>query len=317
MTMALDKHNRGFVLVSVLWILAILTVMSLGFGRRAMMERKVAWYALDHAQALQMARGAAERGIAEIANKQQIDMNEKKTGYVGRDQRWARVVDILHEEDYFEAGTNPDFDEDTCGYRIIDSGSRVSVNNAPERLLAEIDGLSLTAIRKIMSRRMGGDNRDLVPSFSSLEEIRQLPGISDAEWNGQNPGEGLKDILTVWGADYTVNLNTVSEVVLRSLPKIRGEVIEPIIAYRKGEDGIFGTNDDKAIRDWNQLSDTLGIKADKLADLRQFCSLTSGRFLIEAWATRRQGKIIARVSVVVNASGARSVQQWSEDGHRS
>ncbi len=34
-----DNRREGFVLVSVLWILAILTVVSLGFARRAMLER--------------------------------------------------------------------------------------------------------------------------------------------------------------------------------------------------------------------------------------------------------------------------------------
>ncbi|MDP7638547.1 MAG: hypothetical protein QGG73_02365, partial [Candidatus Hydrogenedentes bacterium] len=52
------RGRRGFVLVSVLWILAILTVVSLGFANRASLERKVAWYALDQAQAQNMARGA-------------------------------------------------------------------------------------------------------------------------------------------------------------------------------------------------------------------------------------------------------------------
>ena len=53
------QHRGGFVLVSVLWILAILTVISLGFARRAMLERRMAWYALDREQAQQMARAAA------------------------------------------------------------------------------------------------------------------------------------------------------------------------------------------------------------------------------------------------------------------
>ena len=53
----------------VLWVLAILTVVTLGFGRRVMLERRASAYSMDYAQAKQMARGAIEVGRVKLANQ--------------------------------------------------------------------------------------------------------------------------------------------------------------------------------------------------------------------------------------------------------
>lgn len=310
-------HEAGFVLVSVLWILAILTVLSLGFGRRAMMERKVAWYALDHAQALQMARGAAERGIVEIANGHLINLKEDKIGYTGLDQRWAKPVNILREANYYEASNDSDLEGEQCRYRIVDTNARISINSAPEEVLREIDGLSATAVRHIMARRRGERDSQELPRFLSIDEIRHLPGVDDRDWYGREPGEGLRDILTVWGG-ARVNLNTAPPAVLDSLPEIRDNIIGGIIGYRAGSDGELFTDDDKSFGNINDVGEKLSISADKLSALRRYCSTNSNSFRIEALATRRGGKIVARVTAVVReASGRRQVLQWNEDVYRS
>ncbi len=305
-------YSQGFVLVSVLWILAIMLVLALGFARRSMMERKVAWYALDHAQALHMARGAAERGIVELGNRLIVDISEKKEGYTGYDQRWAKPLDILHGETHYEATNDPAFEFDACGYRIQDCSSRISVNFAPEEMLNEIDGLSQTVVRKIITRRRGGDDGLEMQSFISIDEVRALSGIDDRDWYGRQPGTGLRDILSVWGQG--INLNTASEPVLRAVPRVQGNVVDEILGYRAGGDGELYTEDDQGFRSFADISEKLGITADKLAPLAQFCTTNSEYFTIEAYATRRRGKIVARVTAVVQiAGGFRSVLEWSED----
>src|SRR5690606_17628980 len=60
MTHAGRQSERGFVLVIVLWVLAILTVISVGFGRRSVLDRRAAAFTLDKTQAMMLARGAVE-----------------------------------------------------------------------------------------------------------------------------------------------------------------------------------------------------------------------------------------------------------------
>src|SRR5690554_2490887 len=62
----MSPKRKGFVLVSVLWVLAIMTVMVLGFGRRAYLDARAAGLAIDQAEAQYMARGAVERGLIEL-----------------------------------------------------------------------------------------------------------------------------------------------------------------------------------------------------------------------------------------------------------
>ena len=74
------QKDQGFVLTTILWIVAILTVIVLGFGYRSLLERRIAWYELDKAQAQAMAHGAANRAILELENKRHLDALYEKIG---------------------------------------------------------------------------------------------------------------------------------------------------------------------------------------------------------------------------------------------
>ena len=93
--------DRGFVLVCVLWILAILTVIAVGFQRRAMMDARAAVFTLDHTRAMFMSRGAVARGIVELRNKAVIDEINKQPGRTSYSQKWAHTVDMLQEKGYY------------------------------------------------------------------------------------------------------------------------------------------------------------------------------------------------------------------------
>lgn len=305
-------EQRGFVLVTVLWILAILTVISLGFGRRSMMERRVAAYTLDHAQAMQMARGALERGIAELANKSFYDARAPGGGYyTGLDQRWARPLDLLRDEPLYRTSEDPEFDNDRCFYIIRDNGSRISINFAPEELLHDVDGLSFLVVREIMSRREARGRSRVVQRFFSIDELRDLRGMDDEDWMGEDGNPGLRDLFTVWG-DRKINLNTASEAVLLAIPDIRNSVVSKIIGYRVGPDAELGTQDDKAFKNIDDLSKKLKITGSELTLLSRYCKTTSNSFTIDAYATRRGGLIVAHCQAIVTAGG-RSVLQWSEN----
>lgn len=308
--------NRGFVLVSVLWVLALLTVVALGFARRATLERKMAWYALDHAKALQMARGAVEHGMAELANKAAVDGLNEQAGYTGLDQRWARPVDLLKKVAVYQASGDESFENDICEYRITDCESRLSINHAPREALVELDGMNFQLIRKIMARRESPNARDQVQRFMTVEELRTLADIDDADWFGRDPGPGLRDALTVWGDSRgTVNINTASEAVLRCIPDVPAPVIDKIIRYRKGADGELGTQDDRAFRGFEEIATYAGLPAEALGGLRLHGKTRSTYFTVDAVATSRQGKIRAHCSVTVAMrSGNRPrIMLWRED----
>lgn len=307
------RRRQGFVLVSVLWILAILTVVALGFGNRASLERKMAWYALDQAQAQHMARGAVELALVELGNKGVVDMYYNQGGYTGLDQRWAAPVDLFQGGVYFTEFSAEDNTEDFAGYVITDCMSKVSINAASEEMLREVPGIGSRNVNRILRRRRRDvPEEELVQNFATIEEFRTEAKIKDRDWFGHDDEPGLREFITAWG-NGRININTASEEVLSFVPELDDSVAGAIIAYRRGGDGELGTADDLAIKSINSLPELLGISAEKAGQLRRHCTTQSSFFTIEAMATRRRGKIRAYCSVVVALSGPRPrILYWRE-----
>ena len=312
------RHD-GFALVTVLWVLAILTVVAFGFSRRAMTERQAAWYLLDHAQALHMARGAVERGVLELRNRTWVDRYYEQAGYTALNQRWARPVDLLVESDYYSASGDDAFREDESSFVIRDCESKIAINDVPEKLLRAIDALDYAVVDALIDLRTKRDPGDLPRRIRTLEEFRQLGDFDDAEWYGEAPGEapgeGLRDLFTVWGdpARGRININTASLQVLNALPDLDDVVVVELVAYRNGPDGLPQTRDDQVFTSIGEVASILGLSAEKIQPLREYCKTTSNYFTIEGHATRRRGTINASCMAVVGVQDVQvHILEWRE-----
>ncbi len=301
------RHQEGFVLVCVLWILAILTVISVGFGRRAWMEARAASLEMDHLQAKYWARSAAVRGLAALQNKATVDTLQGKILRTSYDQQCFNPKDMLEEGIYFAASEDPEFENDACIYVIRDEESRISVNHAPMVVLKKINGFNMKVINAIKQRR-GLERRGRPPhAFLTIEEVHDL-GIDDDIWYGNEDTPGVRELLTVRGDGY-VNLNTASADVLRCLPEVPDNIIDAIIEYRDGDDDILGTEDDHAFRDFGAVLKKVKITGKPFWALQRFCKYTSSFYTITGFATRRQGKVRAYCTPEVAET---SLTQWKE-----
>lgn len=308
-----NHENKGFVLVTVLWIVAILTVVALGFARRAMLERQMAWYALDKEQAQYLARAAAERGIVEIQNKAALDAYNRQAGYTGLNQKWAKPVNMLRQSKFLPLFASRGGSGDECTYRIHDCSSRISLNNTPAEVLEQFEVMDFRATRQLLARRKRPEPGDQSQRFMSIEELRTFAKIDDEVWYGTPETRGLRELITVWG-DGKLNLNTAPYEVLAAIPKIDEEVLDAIIAYRNGPDGELGTGDDRIFKTMGHVREKLDVSAEKLAVLQTYCKTTGFVFTIEALATRRQGKINAFCDVTVSIqTGEVKILQWREN----
>ncbi len=308
-------RGDGFVLVSVLWILAILTVISVGFGHRAMLERRMAWYALDREQAQQMARAAAERGMFELEHKILLDAYNDQAGYTGLDQRWARPIDLLKEGAYFGASAD-DMKDDVCEVQIEDAERYISINYAPKELLENVKGLSGRVVSRIIDTRESSTDGQQPALFHSVEEVRDMQQFSDEVWRGGRGKPGLIDVLGVGGdpAYGRINVNTASPEVLMCLPDIEEAVVAGVMTYRNGPDGQPNTQDDQAFQAVGLAATMVpDVSAEKMAPLYRFCKTDSTYFTIHAHASRRRGKINAYCTVTVELRGSTLViLAWKE-----
>lgn len=307
----MKQREDGFVLVCVLWVLAILTVVSLGFGHRASLERRAAAFALDRAQASMMARAAVQRGIVEIRNKGYMDMLQPQTrGGTHLGQEWAKRKNML-DGDYFTATEN--FENDTVTYIIEDMERRADINAIDKKFLDNIEALSQSARREIWSRRTKGVHEgEPTAPFIAAEELRYMRSVSEDDWYGEKKVPGLKDIVSVYGGSL-VNFNTALPEVLESVPGLKKNAVDAILRYRAGSDGELYTEDDTGFMHWQDLMDKLQLDGDSSDAIKSYCKSDSTCFKITGLATRRAGKVRVQCSAVVMiGNGFTQVLEWQE-----
>lgn len=306
-------RREGFVLLCVIWVLALLTVITLAFARRAMIENRLSAYALDRSQATYMARGAAQRALVELRNKAFIDRLQDKEGRTSFDQRWANPPDLLRNEDYFTLGDPSETESEECFYIIEDAERYISVNRTDRLVLDEIPGMSFRTVTELVNMRNDAQEDKRAQALMAEEEMLGLRGIDEEAWEGDEETAGIKDLVTVWG-DGLINLNTCSLDVMLCIPQMDEAVAERIYAWRAGPDGESLTEDDRPILDYSEMASQLELNAEDIERIRRFCKLDSSFFTITAIATQRQGRVRARVTAAVQLLGDRTeVLAWREE----
>jgi len=309
----MKPRNQGFVLVCVLWVLAMLTVVAVGFGHRAQLDRRAAAYALDHAQAMMMARGAVQRGIQELRNmafNAAINPDNAQGTHLG--QPWAQPKDLVHEKGLFELGD--EFEEDEVYYAVEDLSGRININSGRNDLLEHVEALDRTTIRKIHARLTRSEYEDEGPApFQAIEELRYFDSVDDEDWFGTDQVPGLKDVLTVYGGSH-ININTAPPEVLACIPDFTSQDIDAILYYRAGGDGELGTADDRGFRDLGDFTQQIQPRPNARRGVLKYCTYTSAFFKITGVATRRGGAVRAVASAVVMSSGTDAVVlTWQEE----
>jgi type II secretory pathway component PulK len=307
--------QSGFVLVVVLWALAIMTVLILSFGFRARLDARAATYNADHARAMFLARGAVERGVAELQNRTALNAEIGLEEKLFFDPRWNEPVDVKREQLY-PSIAGADYADDVCSYRIEDAERRISINDAPKEILEEIEDISFTTVSRIMRRR--GEEESIadetVTPFLAVEEVRFLKGVTESSWEGDDESPGLRDVLTIWGDGY-INVNTALPEVLETLPDVQSSVVDEIVEQRAGGDGKLYTRDDRVFYTMEQLIGSIDVSREALSQITRYCKVDSRYFTITGFATMRQGKVraVCRAVVEVQLTGT-EVLAWQEGG---
>lgn len=306
------RREGGFVLIVVLWTLALLTILTIAFARRSMYDNRIAAYTLDRSQAIQLARGAVQRGIVEIQQKETVDVLQAKEGRTSLDQRWAQPRDLFTSEPTFRLTGPVEREGDVCEYRIVDEDRYISINRANKEVIEEIESMSFRTVSEIMNRRttLSGEREH---AFTSLEELRVLEGMNESIWEGQGETPPLDEILTVWGGQR-VNINTAPPDVLRLIPDVSESAVEAVIYYRAGPDGVAYTADDRFFKYLGEVPERAGITPEEASKLERYCAIDSAFFTITGYATQRQGRIRATVRATVRLiENEVRILEWREE----
>jgi len=233
------KGERGFALLLVIWVLAILAVLAVGFAAGTRSESRLARNLLEAARA----RALAEAGVARAG-----------AGLFENDPQRQWRADSAEHAMSFEAGL--------VRVRIDDENGKVDINLAPPELLSNLclelgidPDVCTGLIDGVMHRRRVATPASTprpqrpqpqpsfqpgraiglgaspvaelqVAAFAAVEELRQLPGIDQVTL------DRLRPFITVYGQRAQVDASVAPPEVLLAIPGVDRREVELLLQTR-------------------------------------------------------------------------------------
>jgi general secretion pathway protein K len=266
MRQAQRDKSRGAVLVIVLWVLGLLSALSLSLSYRAGLEAKRVGAINGKVQSLALCQAALQRMV--------YVLEEDSDAYDTLSDAWGNDPDLFAgyqlESGTYSIAHTLEGEPSITLYGADDEESRINVNTATkpvwERLLTNA-GVSPNIHEAILDwidadsnlRYYGAEAYDYgllpdpyTPRNAKIPRLVELLLIKDFT---QELLEKISPLLTVHG-DGKVNINTASGPVLEAVG-FTEEIVEKILHYRKGPDGKPATEDDGIFRDVKFIAETL------------------------------------------------------------
>jgi hypothetical protein len=204
-----------------LWILAVLSVASVGSAHRVSLELKVAQYGLDRLRAAEAAEAGVRRAAAEIQGCIS-GIGCEGGGWMENSQAFEDVeldgasFSVRHIRRSAYGG-------ETVVYGVEDEERRININTASLQILERIQGMPPEAAQRIVEfrsrNRAAGSDREVF-GYRTLEEFKENTGVPEDLFEMMEPH------ITVFGSGW-VNVNTAAPDVLLALgipPAIVGRI---------------------------------------------------------------------------------------------
>jgi general secretion pathway protein K len=342
------KNNRGSILVTTLWIMAILALFAMGIGFRALLELRLSKYAMDGLRA----RYLAKAGIAKA--RERLSSHKKSYDTLYECGIFLEEEEIPHdifgyETNTMEGGSFSVYykrgDEERTQYGMLDEERKLNINFNKIPTSDKIgdyrkimSGLSPELTEEIINAMIdwqdGGDfDTETSPGgaedfyyeaesgydckdagFESVEELLLVKGITEEIFSE------IKDYITAYSSGR-ININTAPREVLNAVINDRRdtyeELLDNILRFRDGADGVAGTLDDGIFTDVSEINfmpaedDVQG--KNRLSQLGPYFTVKSDNFrVISRGKSAGVDKIVTCV-LGVEASGDINIKYYHEE----
>ncbi len=317
------------ILIVVLWALAVLSLLALGFAYRCQLELRVTDFQFRRNKALYLAKSAVNAALLELMK----DDNE----YDAPGEEW-------HQPHYLEKEISAKKDErlfpDSAGisvvYRIEDEDGKINLNSATREMLekaaGELTGVILDWRDPDESEEWGGaesiyymSRNPAYPSkngpFEAVEEMLLLKGMTRELFFGKETDSapddentpGFKDIFTVYG-DGRINLNTAPAEVLKAIPGVKEATVEALLQYRRGSNQIDGDDDDRPLKEIGELKKIGYLNDYEFGLLAGWGKVRSSVFKVTAVASVDGGAVSQQiVAVLEKVTPQARIISWREE----
>lgn len=257
-------RREGTILITSLWILAILSILAIGISFRASIEARLSKYSMDKLKGIYIAKAGIlkSRAILSLSSNNYDSIREcgvtLPTDKEPQDVFSQKLGDGTFIVKYTEEGA--------AHYGMMDEQGKININKAEKAVLECL---------------LGSNNKEIAASIINWRGTVQVPdGAWDDYYNGLTPSyeckhgdfscveelmlvkdvspelfESIKDYITVYG-DGKININTVTKRAMLALG-LSENAAEIIIKFRNGDDNIAGTKDDGSFSDMSQAQSLL------------------------------------------------------------
>ncbi len=261
-----DKNTQGSILLISLWILTILSLMAMTISFYAMLQMKVVRLHVSQVQDRYLAQAGFSWAMYILATT-----DDGK--YEAANQKWAVNPSSFKEKklgDGFFSVTHTQTDSKLGQIRtfgILDEERKININTASKEILMRLPDATEEIVDAVIDWRdtnsaaeREGAEKDYyerldIPypakdgPLEALEELLLVKNFTKEIFNK------WKELLTVYG-NGKVNVNTASEEVLKVLG-FDDELIQKILAFRRGADGESATGDDGVFKDEGSIARVL------------------------------------------------------------
>lgn len=274
------NFKKGSVLILTLWILSFLTVFAVGLGRNVSGQLRLASHLQDRLKMYYLARAGIERAIGEL------QLSDETPHYDSLNERWSNNEEAFKDiplnggyitvsyqlKDELPESQGSQESEGITFYGLMDESSKININKAPvqvlKSMLKNIGELGEDEAKDIANAIIDWRDIDIIVSpggaensyyenletpytckngeFQILEELLLVKGITPRIYSK------ISGVITVYGEEGKVNINTAGWRTLHALG-LSSELAERIIRFRRGNDGMDGTEDDNIFKTVNEI----------------------------------------------------------------
>lgn len=323
------KRNEGMILITTLWILTLLTLLAVGIGMRVGIDVKMIGFFINSYKAHHIAEAGIRKTIFLLekdSDKNADSLNEIWSSGYDYDKEQFVLKDIKVGEGAFKVGYEIEKDEDGKPVYLAgacDESGKLNINDLGGDIIAKLPGFSPEIASAVLDWRDednltglpgGGAEDDYYEGleapyeckdakFSAPEELLLVKDVTRGIY------DGVKDIITVYGEGKAVNINTAS---IKVLAVLLGDEVKDlpakIVNYRKGADGIAGTQDDNIFKDLNTITARLqsamtlnAVELNRVEEIKNagYLKVMSNCFRIRSVGEVKNGRVKKAIEVVV------------------
>jgi type II secretory pathway component PulK len=267
------KNKKGIILIFVLMTLATFSLLGIGLAFRSRVENRLSQYFAAEYENLYLAKSKLNQVMAEIAQ----DDND----YDGFDEEWA-----IRQSFNLEGGGS---------FKMVveDEDGKLDINTATSEWISNLFVVSEHLKDQIIKNR----------PFLVEEEMFYLEDFDD-NFSSVEEKLGILNLVTTQSHDK-ININTVREEVLYSMPGLSRSVADTLLSLRKTQ----------PIDNLEVLKEVAGISVSEYQTLNKVLKTTSTFYTVKIQIDDEKNKIDKSFRVVLKKdpeTKAVKIVRWLE-----